>query len=182
MAVPAGSQVTYSIVYEGAEASDAADDVAVTSALSENGTGSVCASSETLTVVRIELEAEDAPPEPAGVHRHVFGIDETVRTHVYPDEAVVSWQFADCINVCLNGRDFFCPWNGGTFAPSIACGSAQLPISIQVLEPRVVCAGAEWNSAVTGAVGAAGSTSMKSAGQQQTESGLTEFGKSEKEG
>lgn len=61
----------------------------------------------------------------------------------------------------MNGRDFFCPWVGGVLSPTITCGDVSYQTSIEVVEPRIICNEAEWNSAVTGAQGTAGRVAMK---------------------
>lgn len=159
--IPPETQVTYSIVYEGAAASVSIDDIAVTAMITENDTSITLTSSTLMTAVRVELDAEDSPTLQAGEHRHAFGVAERVFTHVYPDEATPTWQDGRDINVLLNGRDFFCPWTGGTYTPTMTWNTVEYHATIDVVAPRIVCQVAEWNDCITGSVGVAGAVGMK---------------------
>ena len=159
VAVPAETQVSYAIVYEGATASAVASDIAVRATMTENLTGDIVSNECNSTSVKIELEADQMAIQGGCTNRHVFGVDEKVNTHVWPVNTIIEWRDEVDIDVCLDGRSFYCPWTGGLYSPVIECDMVQFSTSITVVEPQVVCSAAEWDG-VVGTNGVAGNIRM----------------------
>ena len=159
VAVPAEMQVSYAIVYEGATASAVASDIIVTAVMTENMTGDIVSNECNSTSIKIELEADQMALQGGCTNRHVFGVDEKVNTRVWPMDTIIEWRDGVDIDVCLDGRSFYCPWTGGLYSPVIEYGAVQFNIPITVLEPQVVCSTAEWDG-VVGTNGVAGNIRM----------------------
>ena len=157
--IPAGKMITYEMNYVGIAPSDILNDIEVTATLTEEGTGNVLAATTSVTVVKIELQAANLPVANPCLHRHVFGVDELVYTHVSPTAATIVWRDGVDIDVCANDRDFYCPWTGGDFLPLVTCGDASFNTVITTVEPVVVCRAAEWDG-VVGTNGVAGNVLM----------------------
>ena len=90
VAVGAGESVTYDAVYEGVEASSSEYDVSVSAVFTPNGSGDVASAQDSLTVIRLELQAVYEAPENPCTNRHVYGVGEDVRFTVTPALADVS--------------------------------------------------------------------------------------------
>ena len=94
VALPANTSVSYAIVYEGADASGAADDISVTATLAENVTGSTFADSCAATSVRLDMSPVWAAPENPCTNRHVYGVGERVRIRTFPESVATSVSLA----------------------------------------------------------------------------------------
>ena len=79
-------------VFEGFLASDSVQDVIVSGVFTETGTRSQVSTSKKVTVVRVELTPEFAAPENDRIHRHTFGVRESVLCRTWPTLPVSAWQ------------------------------------------------------------------------------------------
>ena len=93
VALPANTSVSYAIVYEGADASGAADDVVVTTTLTENGTGTVMSDFASVTSLKVELCADNPAPLNSNPNRHVYGVLESLHYRQYPADVAAEWIF-----------------------------------------------------------------------------------------
>ena len=84
VAVPAGTQVSYAIVYEGNEESAAADDITVTAIVTDADNGDAATNECAATSVRLELSPVWEAPENPCTNRHVYGVGEKVLFKVRP--------------------------------------------------------------------------------------------------
>ncbi len=91
--IPPETQVTYSIVYEGAAASGAEGDVVVTAALVGNITGLETTGTAAATSLRVELSADHAAPLNSNPNRHVYGVLESFHYRHYPSGGDPDWTF-----------------------------------------------------------------------------------------
>ena len=154
--VPPETQVSYSIVYEGAEASDAVDDVAVAASVVGNGSSGIASDSDSMTSVRLELAAVWEAPENPCTNRHMYGVGELVRIRTFPETVETSVTLTR-----INGRDtyydvmknsseriYVCPVHSAIPNLKIAYHSAEFKPKMSILEPStVICKGASWDTA-----------------------------------
>ena len=152
--VPAETQVSYSIVYEGNEASDAADDIAATASIVENLTGDASTNECHATAVRLELAAVWEAPENPCTNRHVYGVGEKVRFLHYPESLQVSLsadtgdvgydfpyydQFGGNIDDADKHRVYVCPIAASyTPNPTISYADSSYAPILVLVEPQVV--------------------------------------------
>ena len=159
VAVPAETQVSYAIVYEGATASDATNDVVVSATLSESGVTnlSVLAS---VSIVEVKMLADVAAPSNSCARRHMYGVHEKVNVEVLPLESEVGLSFVGGDGFSYYDSDcFWCPWTGGVYSVSFVSGDAALPSSVNVFDPIPLVVDAWWNG-VEGTNGIAGTVVM----------------------
>ncbi len=88
----AGESYHASGVYEGVMESDAANDVTVSGSLVPSVQGETIQSDTQITVVRILLTPEVAPPEEPANGRHTYGVCEFVRRFQFPSIPAVAWN------------------------------------------------------------------------------------------
>ena len=93
VAVPAETQVSYAIVYEGGEASATTNDICVIATFAENTTGAETSCTGEVTSVEVELATLNLAPANTNLHRHVFGILEEVHYCAYPESVATDWSF-----------------------------------------------------------------------------------------
>ena len=112
VSVPSGTSVGYSIVYDGLEASESQDDIALTATVTENMTGMVSSNECSATSVRIELAAVWEAPEYPCTNRHVYGVmDVSFRGIAVPE---VPCDEEDTITGCFtNGHRRTHTFEGG---------------------------------------------------------------------
>ena len=159
VSVPAETQVSYSIVYEGEQASATTNDVVVAATLAENGVTNlpVLASA---SVVEVKMLADVAAPSNSCARRHMSGVHEKVNVDVLPSGFAVGLSFADGDGFSYYGSDcFWCPWTGGVYSVSFVSGNAELPSAVTVFDPIPLVADAWWNG-VEGTNGTAGTVVM----------------------
>ncbi len=163
VALPANTSVSYAIVYEGSEASGAADDISVTATLTENVTGSLSSDSCSATSVRLEMSPVWAAPENPCTNRHVYGVGEKVRFNVQPQlsSVVLSTVKQDTqdaetseyelfgTNVTVDAsvkRIYTCPISANYSSPiKVNFGDVEYSPLISLVEPQeVITRGAEW--------------------------------------
>ena len=163
VALPANTSVSYAIVYEGSEASGAADDISVTATLTENVTGSLSSDSCSATSVRLEMSPVWAAPENPCTNRHVYGVGEKVRFNVQPQlsSVVLSTVKQDTqdaetseyelfgTNVTVDAsveRIYTCPISANYVPPvKVTRGDVEYSPLISLVEPQeVITRGAEW--------------------------------------
>ena len=91
----------------------------------------------TLTSVRVELTPAHIAISNPSPHRHVFGVDEFVRTAFYPSDVSGAW--IDEVDVDVNADDvsFWCPWNAGLFHPTVSVAGASYQTEVEIIEPIV---------------------------------------------
>ena len=158
--VPAETQVSYSIVYEGVEASDEADDIAVRACLQENDSENAFTNECSMTSVRLELAAVWEAPENPCTNRHVYGVGEKVLFKVRPllSSVILSTTKFDVdmseyelfgTNTVVDAsedRIYTCPISATYHPPiKVSAGSVEYPPSVMIVEPKeVVARGAGW--------------------------------------
>ena len=105
-----------SFLCEGGEESDSAGDVSVSGTFVENGTWETISSSNSLSVVRVEIKPTVVAPANDSVNRHSFGVCEYVEHRQYPSAPAVVWNpvgggsnvvhgIKDCYRCPLDGCD-----------------------------------------------------------------------------
>ena len=87
--IPPGTDVSYEW-----SASDGSTeyDVSGSAVFTPNGSGEVARARDSLTVIRLELQAVYEAPENPCTNRHVYGVGEKVRLIHYPHDVSVSWD------------------------------------------------------------------------------------------
>ena len=152
--VPAETQVSYSIVYEGVEASDEADDIAVRACLQENDSENAFTNECVATSIRLELVAVYEAPENPCTNRHVYGVGEKVRFVHYPESLPVTFsatkgdlddmfhyydQFGGNINESDKHRIYVCPIAASYMPnPTISYADLSYTPAIALVEPQAV--------------------------------------------
>lgn len=152
--VPAETQVSYSIVYEGVEASDEADDIAVRAVVQENGSGNACTNECAMTSVRLELAAVWEAPENPCTNRHVYGVGERVKFRTFPENIEASFALTRIYNDELPIYDnmisddiYACPVFSATPNLKIVCREAEYRPKMAIVEPKeIVSPDAFWDS------------------------------------
>lgn len=154
VSVPAQTQVSYSIVYEGAEASGAEEDIVVSASVTDSGTYVVSSNECRATSIRLELAAIYEAPENPCTNRHVYGVGEKVRFLHYPETVQVSFtaakgdtsdiftyydQFGGSINDADKHRIYVCPIASSyTPNPTISCSGTSYTPLLTLVEPQEV--------------------------------------------
>ena len=152
--VPAETQVSYSIVYEGLEASDDADDIVVRALIQDNDAENAFTNECSMTSVRLELQAVYEAPENPCTNRHVYGVGEKVRFVHYPELLSVTFnatkgdlsdifnyydQFDGNIDEFDKHRIYVCPIAAGyTPDPTIYHADSSYTPDITLVEPTAV--------------------------------------------
>ena len=156
VAVPASTQVSYSVVYEGNEASAAADDIIVTATLTDAGTGEAWTNDCALTAVRLELTPVWAAPENPCTNRHVYGVGERVRVRTFPESATTildvtrinedeSWLYDNIVD--FDERIYACPIYTATPNLKVTYREAEYNPSMTIIEPsEVISRGVGWDA------------------------------------
>ena len=160
VAVPAETQVSYAVVYEGDEASEATNDICVVATFAESAAiGMLCATSM-LTSIQVALTAHFAAPSNSCMSRHVFGVNEWVHIARTPTCANVAVSIdGDSTLVGADGDQFWCPWEGGLSELFFASDNAVLISPVRICEPQPRAIYAEWNGEL-GTNGCAGQVGM----------------------
>ena len=163
VAVPAETQVSYAIVYEGATASAMADDIVVTATMTDSDTSDISTNECAMTSIRLELAAVWEAPENPCTNRHVYGVGEKVLLKVRPqlssvvlsttkqdvDDTLGSYELFDDMQYTIDAsmdRIYNCPISR-SFVPSIKlqCGDVEYVPVLMLEEPQfVVTTGADW--------------------------------------
>ena len=152
LAIPANTSVSYAIVYEGNEASGAADDISVTATLTENGTMLVSTDVANTTAVRVELAAYHAAPANTNLNRHVYGVLESFYYRQYPSVDNTSWLF-------FEGNEELTPFSpgymilpattnqtsGGHCSFHVTCGSAVYTNTFLLVLPQIIASNPRCN-------------------------------------
>ncbi len=154
--VPAETQVSYSIVYEGVEASDEADDIAVRAVVQENGSGNAFTNDCAMTSVRLELAAVWEAPENPCTNRHVYGVGERVRIRTFPESVPTSVSLTRIHdsesslydNMIDNVEKIYaCPVYAAPPNLKVVCHDAEYRPAMTVCEPNtIICKGAAWDT------------------------------------
>ena len=98
--VSAGKRIEFSAIYEGIAPSVSADDIVATATFTENVEGSEpVAVTNTLTCVKVELEAVYVAPANTNQNRHSYGVGEKVKLKHFPVGVTFLWS--------LGADDFF---------------------------------------------------------------------------
>ena len=156
--VPAETQVSYSIVYEGLEASAQEGDIEVTATLDANGYTNL-SSQAAISVIEVKMLADVAAPSNSCMRRHMYGVHEMVNVDSQPT-GLVSLSFDGGNGFSHYDNDcFWCPWTGGVYSVSFVSGEATLPSQISVFEPTPLAVDAWWNG-IQGTNGTAGTIAM----------------------
>ena len=101
--VPPNGGMSFSIEYEAETHSDSENDISVTASLMARQGVPIVSRSARLTTIQVEIQAETNNLPTAPVSRHVFGVGETVKCYLRPDDVVTSlfsgvditWQKVD---------------------------------------------------------------------------------------
>ena len=148
--VPAETQVSYSIVYEGLEASGDADDIVVRALIQDNDAENAFTNECSMTSVRLELQAVYEAPENPCTNRHVYGVGEKVNCVHVPVAALVEWS---CDKMAGYGNRFV--ETGGMTSPcdgefelayfselsptmAVTCGDATYQTELTIVEPMAI--------------------------------------------
>ena len=131
-----------SFVCEGVEASNEGDDVTIAGIFTENVTGQHIPSSDSMTVIRVELTPWVTAPENSSVHRHLLGVGEIVNCLQCPSSPSVTWQSVSgwTVSNSLGVTVFTAPLladENGIFA---TCGGQTYSPRIRVIEPEGIVA------------------------------------------
>ena len=159
--IPPHADVQYEITYEGKKESGGKDDIQVIAMLLAINAVSPPSTTAKATSVRVEFEVENpAPDAPDCRNRHRFGVLERVRRNSYPRGLQVNWPTVPVLDYNYDTDDhFYCPLDAKELLMTATLGSVELPISLVVESPRVVCNGARW-SGEDGAFGTSGAVGM----------------------
>jgi len=161
VAVPAETQVSYAIVYEGHEASTITNDIYVTTLFSENDCGTNLHDSATLTCIRVTLDVDKIAPDNNCTNRHVYGVCELVHLRHCPESLEVEWTTMDASLIIDNDTTLRCHYLPGNSLLRAEFGAASLDIDFEIVAPkRIVCRGARWDG-VVGQAGVAGDVTME---------------------
>ena len=161
VAVPAETQVSYAIVYEGDEASVVTNDIYVTALFSENDGGTNLHDSATLTCIRVTLDVDKIAPDNNCTNRHMYGVCELVHLRHCPESLEVEWTTMDASLIIDNDTTLRCHYLPGNSLLRAEFGAASLDIDFEIVAPkRIVCRGARWDG-VVGQAGVAGDVTME---------------------
>lgn len=154
--VPAETQVSYSIVYEGLEASDEGDDIKVRACVQENGSENAFTNECSMTSVRLELAAVWEAPENPCTNRHVYGVGERVRIRTFPESVPTSVSLTRIHdsesslydNMIDNVEKIYaCPVYAAPPNLKVVCHDAEYRPAMTVCEPNtIICKGAAWDT------------------------------------
>ncbi len=162
VSVPAETRVSYSIVYDGLEASDTQGDIAVNATVTENATGLISSNTCSATSIRLELAAVWEAPENPCTNRHVYGVGEEVLFKVFPqlssvillttkldiEDDLSGYELFDGVatNDASVVRTYTCPISKNYHPPiEVRLGNVEYKPSISLVEPQfVVTTGAGW--------------------------------------
>ena len=93
-----GKRVEFSVIYEGVSPSASADDIVAIATFTENADGAVPeATTNTLTSVKVDLEADYVAPENSSQHRHIYGVGERIKCCHQPAAVSVIWRVASYV-------------------------------------------------------------------------------------
>jgi len=93
--VSEGKKVEFSVIYEGVSPSASAGDIVATATFTENAEGADPVSiSNSLTCVRVDLEAVYAAPANSNQNRHTYGVGETIKCSHTPVAVPLQWSLA----------------------------------------------------------------------------------------
>ncbi len=155
--VPAGYDVTYTVVCKGYEASQGENDIRVNASVTDGMTGASRTDSAAITSIRVELEPEKVAPGNNCPNRHVYGVREEVNCKQTPNAPVITWDIDSDLGIAVTvvgarisntlPPRLVCPLNAQyTFTFKAKCGLAVYPFDIQVLNPSGIrCADCVWN-------------------------------------
>ena len=155
VAVPAGTQVSYAIVYEGNEESAAADDITVTAIVTDGDNGDAATNECAATSIRLELSPVWEAPENPCTNRHVYGVGEKVLFKVRPQLPSVllsttkldKWDIeseyecfgASEIVTASEDRVYTCPISSNYHPPiKVSFGTVELFPEVSLVEPGEV--------------------------------------------
>ena len=163
VAVPAETQVSYAIVYEGATASETADDITVTATVTDADIGDASTNECAMTSIRLELSPVWEAPENPCTNRHIYGVGEKVLFKVRPQlsSVVLSTVKYDTGDLETNEYELFgtsatadagsdriytCPISANFNPPiKVSLGDVEYLPQIVLVEPQeIVTRGVEW--------------------------------------
>ena len=140
MAVGTYEDYYASFLCEGGEESDSAGDVSVSCTFVENGTWETISSSNSLSVVRVEIKPTVVAPANDSAYRHSFGVCEYVEHRQYPSAPAVVWNpVGGGSNVVHGIKDCYqCPLDGCDNPLRAEIGYIHYTPKIKVVEPNGV--------------------------------------------
>ena len=121
-------------VCEGFAASGGANDVLIHGTFTEDGTGDVEESEDSLTVFKVEIQKVVDAPQNTMLNRHVFGVREQIQCNVNPSGAGLVWVSATSENVGSDGK-YRCPLYGISKPLRATFGDADYTPIVMVVEP-----------------------------------------------
>ena len=159
--VSAETKVEFEIVFEGLVASEIENDIIARAIFIDNADGTLKDATDTLTVVRIELEAVDQARSNPNENRHIYGVHEWVKVLHYPNSPSFNIAIQNQSDDLINAEHsmFFCPWTGGDYLLVVNIRDAQYTTCISVIEPQIVCKDVSWVD--IGVLGEAGLLEMR---------------------
>lgn len=135
-------------ICSGVQASDEENDVVVSGMFTGNGTSEVQTSSSLLTVVRVELKAQDPAPWNAVPTRHRYGVFELVDLDHWPEDVVLSWRMVgggttddstEGFAGSSLGSDYMrCPLYNNGARPEVSFGGAVYRPDVEFVEPSAI--------------------------------------------
>ena len=151
--VPPETQVTYSIVYEGAASSGAEGDVVVTAALQDADTTDTLTSADAQTSIRLELSPIWEAPENPCTNRHVYGVGEKIACRHEPLSVDGTWRIEGLEGFnslgLAEGCDAVLTLSFiGSEVPDLrfcASGAEYAPLLQMIVPEGVVCRAARWD-------------------------------------
>lgn len=149
--IPAGMEVTYEVVYEGAAPSGEVNDIVIVATAESEGLATITAE-DAMTAVRVTLMAQYTAPENACSNRHIYGVGEKVRLSHLPESFALNWTvdrfpFSNEIVNSGEGSVLVLTYDG-RLAPALSAqgNGVVLNIPMELVEPQgIVCQGARWD-------------------------------------
>ena len=154
-----GMTRVFEVEYTPLEPSTNKNDIVVTATFVEDFLNESHTATAMLTSVKVELNPQRVAIGNSCSCRHVYGVDEYVNAIVTPSGLELRWVDDVDVDVDLNNTSFWCPWQGGTYRPTLICEGVSYQPTLHIFEPRIVCRAASWDG-VVGVYGEAGHVRM----------------------
>jgi hypothetical protein len=130
-----GETVGFGIDCTGQGESSSEDDIVVNATFTENETGEVLTSEDSLTVVRVDFIPELQAPENHCIRRHKVGVREKIGCSFQPSSAKI--QFVSVVgDGTIQGLSYTCPLNSADRPIKVVYGNAEYVPDINVVAPN----------------------------------------------
>ena len=93
--IPANTTNTWYATYSGNVSSDEVNDVQVIATFVEDKTGDTISTTNSFTIIRVDLEPVKTAPQSVHPNRHCYGVGEFIELKNYPSSVSVVWNFED---------------------------------------------------------------------------------------